>query len=485
VKSQKPKAKSQKLGVWLTLGLGPWALGLIAYAAVQATSPAWLAPYQPIAQRIIDESRSTDFAWRRLAELTDTFGHRLSGSESLEKAIDWAVAAMKADGLENVRKEPVMVPRWVRGRESLSLIQPIRESLPMIGLGGTVATPPAGLEADVLVVRSFDELQQRAADARGKIVLFNVPFTNYGTTVAYRGNGPSRAAGVGAVAVLVRSVGPTGLRTVHTGATAYAPNVPQIPAAAISAEDADRFQRLQDRGVPVRVNLLTEGRFDADVQSYNVIGEIRGRERPEEIVVVGGHLDSWDVGTGAVDDGGGCVVTWDALRLMKKLGLQPRRTVRVVLFTNEENGLRGATAYRDAHRAELANHVLMLESDIGVFDLAGFGFTYDAASARTPGAEAATQTVTAVLSLLKPLGADRLLGPGSGADIQPAAQAGNIPMMALNERAGFDYSQYFLVHHTAADTIARITPKQVSDNAAAVAIVAFVIADLPGRLGGS
>ena len=313
----------------------------------------------------------TDFAWQRLAELTDTFGPRLSGSEGLERAIDWAVAEMKKDGLENVRKEPVMVPKWVRGRESLELVNPIREPLPMLGLGNSVGTPAAGLEADVLVVSNFDELRLRAADAKGRIVLFNAVFTNYGATVAYRGSGPVEAARLGAVAVLVRSVGPTGLRTPHTGATNYLDGVVKIPAAAISAEDADRFARLQARGTRIRVKLSMEAHFDADSQSYNVVGELRGRELPDQIIVVGGHFDSWDPGAGASDDAGGCVVTWEALRLMKQLGLRPRRTVRVVLFTNEENGLRGGNGYRDAHMAELANHVLLLESDGGVFDPVG------------------------------------------------------------------------------------------------------------------
>src|SRR5204863_4185511 len=198
----------------------------------------------------------------------------------------------------------------------------------------------------------------------------------------------------------------------------------------------DRLQRMADRGSRIVVRLAMEAHFDPDVESANVIGEIRGRERPDEIVVVVGHLDSWDVGAGAVDDGGGCIVTWEALRLMKKLGLQPRRTIRVVLFTNEENGLRGAAAYRDAHKAELDKHVLLLESDLGVFDPSGFTFSYDPANAGKPGADAATQTVTTILGLLKPLGADHLQGPGGAADIEPAGLAGNIPMMALNEGAG-------------------------------------------------
>jgi carboxypeptidase Q len=427
------------------------------------TGSQWIDAHRPAAQRLIAESQRSDFAWRRLAEVTDTFGPRLSGSEALERAIDWAVAEMKKDGLENVRKEPVMVPKWVRGRESLELVEPIRQPLPMLGLGNSIGTPASGIEGDVLVVSGLDDLKARGADAKGRIVLFNGAFTTYGATVVQRSAGPSQAARLGAIAALVRSVGPPGLRTPHTGATVYDEAAPKIPAAAISTEDADRFARLQARGVRVRVKLSMEARFDPDAQSHNVVGELRGRELPDQIVLVGGHFDSWDVGVGASDDGGGCVVTWEALRLMKTLNLRPRRTVRVVLFTNEENGLRGGNAYRDAHKAELANHVLLLESDGGVFDPSGFGFT---------GPEPARATVTTIASLLTSLGANRIGASGGGADIGPAATAGKIPSMS-HEVNG----DYFLIHHTAADTIARITPKQMSDNAAAIAVMAYVVAE--------
>lgn len=438
-------------------------------SAAASVQPDWLEPYRPVAERLIAASKAEPFAWNRLAELTDTFGPRLSGSENLELAIDWAVRTMQADGLDNVRKEPVLVPKWVRGRESLDLIEPVRQPLPMIGLGNSVGTPPGGLEADVIVVGSFDELDRRRADVSGRIVLFNVPFTSYGQTVAYRRDGPSRAAAAGAIAMLLRSVGPTGLRTPHTGSTVYADGAPRIPAAAIPTEDADRFQRLQDRGTPIRVRLQMDAHFEPDALSHNVIGELRGRERPDEIVLVGCHFDSWDVGVGASDDAGGCIVTWEAVRLMKTLGLQPRRTVRVVLFTNEENGLRGGTAYRDTHMAELASHVLLLESDGGVFDPAGFGFT---------GPDAARATVTRIASLVSGLGAGRILPSGGGADIGPSGQAANVPMMSHVVDG-----DYFLVHHTPADTIDRITPKQMSDNAAAIAVMAYTVADLPWRLG--
>jgi carboxypeptidase Q len=320
------------IAIGLLAGIGA---GIPAAASGQA---GWLDSYRETARRIIAESTSSRFAWERLAELGDTFGHRLSGSASLEAAIEWTAAQMKQDGLEHVRLDPVMVPHWVRGAESLEITAPHPGSLAMLGLGNSVGTPAEGITADLLIVKSFRELDSAGDQARGRIVLFNVPYTRYDETVAYRGDGPSRAAARGAVAALVRSVGPPGLRTPHTGALRYAQGVPQIPAAAISTEDADRLQRMHDRGTRVRLRLRMEAKFLPDAKSFNVIGEIRGRERPDEIVLVGGHIDSWDVGTGANDDGAGCVVTWEALRLMKKLGLRPRRTVRVVLFTNEENG---------------------------------------------------------------------------------------------------------------------------------------------------
>jgi carboxypeptidase Q len=301
-------------------------------------------------------------------------------------------------------------------------------------------------------------------------VFFNVAFTNYGETVRFRSGGPSRAARLGAVAMLIRSVGPDGLRTPHTGALQYSADTRKIPAAAIAAEDADRVQRMADRGSRVVVRLKMEAHFEAEAESANVIGEIRGREKPDEIVVVSGHLDSWDVGAGATDDGGGCVVTWEALRLMKKLNLRPRRTVRVVLWTNEENGGRGGLAYRDQHRNELPKHVMMMESDGGVFRPLGFGFT---------GTDVARQTVKNIASLLSGIGADQVSVGGGGADIGPSVQEAHVPSMSLD----VDGAKYFLIHHTAADTIDKIDPVEMAKCAAAVAVMAYVVADLAQRLG--
>ena len=428
----------------------------------------WLDAYREPAARLVAESLSTRIAWNRLAQLTDGFGPRLSGSPGLDGAIRWTFEEMRKDGLENVRLEPVRVPHWVRGPESLELTAPRAMPLTMLGLGNSVGTPRDGVEAELIVVRSFTELQASAAAIRGRIVLYNIPFTTYGETVTYRFSGASRAAALGAVAALVRSVAPPGLRTAHTGTLQYDPAAPRIPAAAIPTEDADRLQRMHDRGERLRIRLRMGARFLPDAESFNVIAEIAGRDQPEEIIVVGGHIDSWDVGTGATDDGSGCVAAWEALRLMKRLALRPRRTVRVVLWTNEENGLRGALAYRDAHRAELANHVLMIESDSGVAAPLGFGFS---------GSDAARDRVRAIASLLGSIGADRVRPGGGGADIEPSVEAGRIPAMSLD--AGGDY---FLVHHTAADTVERIDPVDMSRASAALAVMAYVVADMPERL---
>jgi carboxypeptidase Q len=432
--------------------------------------PTWLDSYREPAARLIGEALGSTFAWERLSVLTDTIGNRLSGTPALDRAIQWAVAEMTRDGLENVHTERVMVPKWVRGAESAEIVEPARHAIVMLGLGDSVATTGDGVQAEVLVVHNFEELDAKAPSARGRIVLFNAAFTNYGETVRFRSAGPSRAARLGAVAMLVRAVGPSGLRTPHTGALQYASDAPKIPAAAITTEDADRLQRMADRGSRIVVRLKMEAHFEADAESANVIGEIRGREKPDEIVVVSGHLDSWDVGAGATDDGGGCVVTWEALRIMKKLNMRPRRTIRVVLWTNEENGGRGGLAYRDQHRAELAKHVLMLESDSGVFRPIGFGFT---------GSDPARETVKAIATLLTGIAADQVSPGGGGADIGPSMQEGHIPGMSLD----VDGSKYFLIHHTPADTIDKIDPVEMAKCAATVAVMAYVVADLPRRLG--
>ena len=431
--------------------------------------PAWLDPYRDNADKLMKAATADQFAWDRVAELTDTYGQRISGSENLNRAIAWAAETMKKDGLDNVHTERVMVPKWVRGVESLEITNPPQHVVPLLGLGGSVATPPDGIEAEVMVVANRDDLARRAAEAKGKIVLFNVPYTNYGETVAYRSGGATMAAQHGAVAALVRAVGPTGLRTPHTGGMNYGDGVAKIPTAAIPAEDTMRIQRLTNRGIKVRLRLKMEAHFEADVESFNVVGEIRGSEKPEEIVLVGGHFDSWDPGTGASDDGVGCVVTWEAARLMKKLNIRPKRTVRVVLFTNEENGTRGGNGYRDQHEKEAANHIMSFESDSGVFAPASLGFS---------GSEAARKIITDIGTLLTPLGLQNIGPGGGGADIGPISALGKVPMMAYSG----DATKYFTIHHTPADTIDRIEPAEVSKAAAAISAMIYVIADMPQAL---
>ena len=362
-------------------------------AGPAVSSSAWLDAYREPAARLIGESMASPFAWERLALMVDTFGNRLSGSKALEDTIAWAVAEMKKDGLENVHLEPVKVPHWVRGQESAEIVGPIPHALVMLGLGNSIGTPPAGVEGEVLAVKSFQELDAAGSPRARQDRPLQRPVHEL------RRNRPvplgwpvTRRGALGAVAALVRAVGPAGLRTPHTGALRYIEGQPQIPAAAVTHEDAERLQRMQDRGTPARVRLRMEAHFLPDADSANVVGELRGRELPNEVVVVSGHLDSWDVGTGSTDDGGGCIVTWEALRLMKKLNLRPRRTVRVVLWTNEENGLRGGQSYLERYRDQLPNHVLMLESDNGVFRPTGFGFT---------GSEAGRARVTEIATLLR------------------------------------------------------------------------------------
>ena len=305
--------------------------------------------YRVAVDKIVAGALAENDSYQKLEYLCLFVGHRLSGSPQLVKAIDWAVESLKKDGQENVRREKVMVPHWVRGVESARIVEPRDVPLCMLGLGGSIATPPEGITAQVLVVKDKDELDQRGEEAKGKIVLFNnvmPPYdpeqgSGYGKAVHFRGKGAIYAAEKGAVACLVRSVTAKSLCTPHTGAMRYQDDVPRIPAAAITVEDADLIARLNARGVPVVVNLKMEARTLDDAVSANVVAELRGREKPEEIVVIGGHIDSWDVGQGAHDDGAGSVMCMEAINVLRKLNMVPRRTIRVVLWTNEENGLAG------------------------------------------------------------------------------------------------------------------------------------------------
>lgn len=424
--------------------------------------------YSSRADRIIRAALADSSAWNRLAELTDKFGPRLSGSASLEAAIDWILASMKADGLDSVRGEPVMVPRWVRGEESARLVSPRGAPLHMLGLGRSIGTSTDGITAPVMVVGSFDELASRASEAEGKIVLFDVPFTSYGQTVRYRSGAANAASKAGAVAALIRSVSSFSMQNPHTGAMQYDSTVRKIPAAALSVEDAQMVHRMIDRGDKVVINLRMSGQTFPDAPSRNIIGEVRGSEKPDEVVVIGGHIDSWDVGQGAMDDGGGVVAAWQALNVIRKLGLKPRRTIRVVGWTNEENGSRGAAGYRDAHQGELGRHVMAMESDNGAFKPYGIGATTG---------EGGMAMVADIASLLKSLGADSAREGGVDADTGPLNEAGVPTLSPL-----VDGTRYFWYHHSAADTMDKLSPREIAECVALMAVSAYVVADMSGYL---
>ncbi|HSD47320.1 MAG TPA: M28 family metallopeptidase [Pyrinomonadaceae bacterium] len=430
-------------------------------------------PYRTSAGRIIGAALTKNRAWERLEYLTDRIGNRLSGSRNLERAIYWAAARMKEDGLDNVRTEKVMVPHWVRGQESLQTESTEPISFSVLGLGNSVGTPEAGIVADTVVVRNFAELDALGEKVRGKIVVYNAPFTNYGATVQYRGQGASRAARYGAVAALVRSITPVSLQTPHTGAMNYDPQQPKIPAAAITIETAELLQRRYDSGDPLTLRLKMQAHFLPDAESANVIAELKGTDRPDEIVLIGGHFDSWDVGQGAHDDGGSCIAAWEAIRLLKELGLRPRRTIRVVLFTNEENGLRGGTAYHDAHRAELSKHIIAIEADSGIYRPEGFGLAATAPLL-------ARANMQEIAKLLAGIEADRIAASGGGADISPLMRDG-----VLGANLDVEGSRYFEIHHTQADTLDKISPRDLALCVATLAVMAYTIADLPEPIAGA
>ena len=424
--------------------------------------------YEQTANKIISALEGDSIGYNRLGYLCDMFGPRLSGSRNLERAIDWVISEMKKDGLTNVKGERVKVPTWIRGEESLKILVPFERDLRVLGIGGSVSTNKAGVRGEVVVVDSFDDLERNKKNVRGKIVLYNVPFTTYGETVKYRYDGPIRAAKYGAIASLIRSVGTWSMDTPHTGTMGEYKTAKKIPHAAITSEDAMMISRISKRGKRVVLKLNMDAKFVEDRWSRNIIAELKGSTHPEEIVVIGGHMDSWDVGQGAHDDAGGCIAAWRAVTLIKELGLRPRRTLRVVLWTNEENGSRGSRNYRNEHLNELENHILAIESDGGVFAPQGFGFT---------GSKEARKVVYDIADLLDPIGAGKITNWGRAPDIAILNDEG-VPVMSLN----VDNSKYFWYHHTSADTFDKVDYGEFNDCIAAMAIMAYVVADMEQRL---
>ncbi len=426
--------------------------------------------------RALREGRTIEWVRR----LTDEVGPRLSGSLGDQKAGPFMKRLLTDLGFTNVRLEPVTVPVWVRGAEEGEITSPVRQRLVLTALGGSVATPGGGLEAEVVEagsLQALDEMVMRAPNAvRGKIVFFNklmaksTPETSgYGESVPVRSQGALRAGKHGASGVLIRSIGTSNNRIPHTGSVQYEEGAARIPAAALSNPDADLLARLLERKEPVRVRFLLTPETKPNAQSQNVIAEIRGRSRPDEFAVLGAHLDSWDLGTGALDDGAGCAIVVEAARLIGLSSRRPLRTIRVVLFANEENGLAGAIAYAREHKDELARHVAALEADSG----AGrpTGLVWNAGPAARP-------LVTEISQLFLPLAASRLReGGGAGPDLSPLVPT-DVPLFGLSQ----DMTHYFDFHHTANDTFDKIDPVALQKSTALAAAWAYVVADLPEPL---
>ena len=435
--------------------------------------------YRPVVDRILSASLQSGQAYTRLQSLCTKAPHRLAGSQGLEDAVEWALDVMREDGLQNVRAESCSVPHWVRGPVTeLRIVSPESAAgdLPVLTLGGSVASHLDGITAEVVELHSFEELYALGDDISGKIAFFNRPmdsslpntFTAYGGAVDQRAWSAARAGRLGAVASVVRSM-TTRLDDVpHTGGMRYEDDGPRVPSVAVSTRGADRISELLEQGESVKLFLKTTSHWEEDAESANVIGELVGSERPDEILVVGGHIDGWDVGQGAHDDGSGCVQALEAVRLLSELGLRPKRTIRVVLFTNEENGLGGARAYHAAHADSMDRHVFALESDRGGFTPRGF---------TTNANPEARAILEAIVGMFADVNADLLVTGSGGADVNVMRDDGVVV-------AGYlpDGHRYFDVHHSDNDTIDQVNPRELNLGAGLMAALLYVLADLEETL---
>ncbi|XP_053600338.1 carboxypeptidase Q-like [Plodia interpunctella] len=425
-----------------------------------------IASYKNVTEFIMNEIISKGLGQEMYKEYTDfidKFGARVSGSENLEKSIDYMINLTISHGLTDVTTEEVDVPHYVRGHESLQMISPRKKNMALIGLGASVATPPEGITADVIVIKSFQDLDQtQEAKIKGKIVLFDAHYVTYGKTVIYRTQGASRAAKKGAVASLVRSVTPFSIYSTHTGAQFYDDNVTKIPTAAITLEDADLMRRMQERGEKITVTLKMSSTFDMK-KSRNTIIDIKGKENPNKVVIVSGHIDSWDVGQGAMDDGGGMIISWFAPVFLNIYNLKPRRTLRAILWTAEEPGLIGAAAYLRRHLSQLSDINFVMESDEGTFKPRGL----DVAGSKT------TRCIIAeILKLFTPV--DEMTNSGGpGSDITMIINKGVPGASLLNKN-----ERYFWYHHSEGDTLNVQNKNEVINCAAFWTAVSYVIADI-------
>lgn len=421
--------------------------------------------YVKVADKIYQEAKKDTLAWARLAEFCDFYGYRPNGSTELEEAIDYVLEKFKNAGLENAKKEPVEIDKWVRGYEECKMTYPVNMKIPILALGTSISTPKDGLEAEVLVVKDKEDLDRKGDQAKGKIVLFNRPFTNYGETVQYRINGANWASKYGAVASLIRSVSPHENSRAHTGISKYNDSVPRIPHAAISLETANMLQRLQDRGETPKVFLNIQCENVGKWQSNNVMAELVGSEKSDEIFVVGGHIDAWDVGQGAHDDGGPCFAVLEAVKILKKLNLTPKRTVRVCFWTAEEIGIYGGKQYAEDHKNE--NHWGAMEFDSGVFKPDAIGFSGDEEKMKK-----FAELADPALSIIDPELAVK--EGGGGADISPLREY-DVDQLSLRVDSNGEYWRY---HHSETDTIEKIDSETYSDCIAALAIAIYIYADM-------
>lgn len=447
---------------------------------MNSSTGAWTSEQMGTMARLRDAALGDPYALAELRHLTDNIGPRISGSPQAQQAVEYVAAEMRAVGAE-VQLEKTMVPHWVRGIETAELVvwpgqaPATTQKIVLTALGGSGATPPEGLEAGVVVVKSFDELRQLPPNAvKGKILLFNRPFDKqlaaegnggaaYGQAVLYRAAGPAVGASEGAAAVLVRSAGGADYRLPHTGSTFLPPGMPPIPSAAVAAEDAELLANLTQQG-PVRMHLTLTPRRLAPVESYNVIADWRGSEHPEQVVIVSGHLDSWDLGTGAIDDGAGVAVSMQAIHLLRQMGIHPRRTVRFIAWMEEEQGGEGAQTYAQEHASDLQNHVAAMESDLGAGHPVGFDCV---------GKPELEEFMRPVARVLEAIGAGVVTHSGqAGADVDPLNSKG-VPGFSPIQ----DSRHYFDYHHTAADTFDKVDPRELNENAAVMTVLAYALAD--------
>ncbi len=429
-----------------------------------------------------DAALTDDYAYQQLAHLTENIGPRPEGSPQAQAAVNYVADELRKLGLE-VRLEEVQVPRWTRGVETAELVEypgqapGTTQKIVLTALGGNTPTTAEGLTAEVVVVNNFDELKALGrSKVAGKIVLFNVPFDTrkadagrafdgYSEAVAYRAGGGKAAAELGAAGSLVRSVGTADYRLPHTGYSTDA----GIPQGAVASEDADLIAHLAAQG-KVRLHFILTSKTGARTLSYNVVGDLKGSEHPEQVVIVSGHLDSWDLGRGAIDDGAGVVIAMETAQLIQQLHLHPKRTLRVIAWMDEENGGTGHDAYANAHESDLSNHVAAIESDSGAGHPLGFEVKVS---------NNALPFLRPVQTILESIGANIIQQTDSSpeADIAPLSKAG-VPALGLMQ----DGRTYFYYHHTAADTLDKVVPQELRENAAAMAVMGYALANLPEPL---